>query len=77
MCARVRWADDHGVLTAAAVLASLIVALLVELRHRDLRVAVEVDPSAARQRRTQFLLETGALTGPALALLALSGSALH
>jgi hypothetical protein len=55
----------------AAVLASLLTALLVELRHRHLLVVVahEHDPRLARVLRTRFLLETWMLTGVCLLVL--------
>ena len=56
----------------AAVFASLLAAVLVELRHRSFVVDVSMQPAMARPRRTQFLLETWAITGPGLLLLALS-----
>ncbi len=70
-------ADDRRVLTAA-VAASLLAAVLVELRHRRFvtDVALALDPFTARPRRTQFLLETWAITSPGLLLLALSGPTL-
>ncbi len=57
----------------AAVLASLFAAVIVELRHRSFVADVTMQPFQARARRTQFLLETWALTSPCLVLLALSG----
>ena len=56
----------------AAVVASLLAAVLVELRHRSFVAAVTMQPQLARPRRTQFLLETWAITSPGLLLLALS-----
>ena len=56
----------------AAVVASLLAAVLVELRHRRFVADVTIQPFAARSRRTQFLLETWAITSPGLVLLALS-----
>jgi hypothetical protein len=60
----------------AAVAASLLAAVLVELRHRRCLADVASDPFTARPRRTQFLLETWAITSPGLLLLALSGPTL-
>ena len=63
-------ADDQDVLNAA-VLASLLTAVIVELRHRHL-VAVaahEHDPRITRALRTRFLLETWMLTGVCLLVL--------
>jgi hypothetical protein len=56
----------------AAVIASLVAAVLVELRHRSYTAAVDAEPFTARSRHTQFLLETWAITSPSLLLLALS-----
>ena len=56
----------------AAVIAALVAAVLVELRHRTYLAAVEADPFTSRSRWTQFLLETWAITSPSLLLLALS-----
>ena len=60
----------------AAVIAALVAAVLVELRHRRYLAATEADPFAARSRWNQFLLETWAITSPSLLLLALSSAAL-
>jgi hypothetical protein len=56
----------------AATVAALLAALLVELRHRDLAVAVVDEPWAARSHRSRFLLETWALTTPSMVLLVLA-----
>ena len=56
----------------ASVIASVLAAVLVELRHRKYLVAIEVRPYDVRPRRTQFLLETWAITTPGLVLLALA-----
>ncbi len=56
----------------AAVVASLLAAVFVELRHRRFVADVTMQPQVARPRRTQFLLETWAITSPGLLLLALS-----
>jgi hypothetical protein len=60
----------------AAVIASLVAAVLVELRHRTFVSQVTSNPYAERSRRTQFLLETWAITSPSLLLLALSQNTL-
>jgi len=71
-------ADDQDVLNAA-VLASLITAVLVELRHRHLaaEIAHEHDRLAARARRTRFLLETWMLTGVCLLALLIAQTGLR
>jgi hypothetical protein len=56
----------------ASTIAALLAAVLVDLRHRSLAVAVTQEPWSARSRRTQFLLETWALTTPSMVLLAMS-----
>jgi hypothetical protein len=61
--------DDRGVLNLA-VLASLLAAVVVELRHRSYAVAVQGRPSDAKERRARFLFETWLLTGACLILLA-------
>lgn len=61
--------DDRDVLNLA-VIASLLAAVAVELRHRSYVVAVEVRPLDAKERRTRFLFETWLLTGACLILLA-------
>ena len=70
--------DDQDVLNAA-VLASLLTAVLVELRHRHLvaEVAHEHDRVAARARRTRFLLETWMLTGVCLLVLLIAQTGLR
>ena len=62
--------DDRRVLNAA-VIASLLTAVLVELRHRHLVavVAHEHDQQITRALRTRFLLETWMLTGVCLLVL--------
>jgi hypothetical protein len=76
MCACGANAEDQRMLTAAAI-AAVLAAVLVELRHRSFLHAVETDPYVSRSRRTQFLLETWAITSPSLLLLALSTSTLR
>ena len=71
MGARRADADDPDMLTAA-VLASVLAAVLVELRHRHHLTAAEVHPEEAGRHRSQFLLETWGLTGVALVLLVVS-----
>jgi hypothetical protein len=71
MSAGGRKGHDRGMLAASTV-AALLGALLVELRHRTLETAVAQEPWMARSRRTQFLLETWALTTPSLVLLVLA-----
>jgi len=56
----------------AALIAALLSAVLVELRHRTFLVAVEEDPRSFEVRRIQFLFETWLMTGPAFILLALA-----
>jgi hypothetical protein len=70
--------DDQDVLNAA-VLASLLTAVLVELRHRHLVavVAHEHDPRFARALHTRFLLETWMLTGVCLLVLLVAEGGLH
>jgi hypothetical protein len=70
--------DDRDVLNAAVV-ASLLTALFVELRHRQQTVAVahEHDRVLARARRTRFLLETWMLTGVCLLILVIAQGGLH
>jgi hypothetical protein len=72
----VRKSDDHGVLNAA-VIVSLLTAVLVELRHRRLVADIEVAPWAARVCRDRFLLETWVLTGICLLVLAISQTGIH
>jgi hypothetical protein len=73
MCAHAPLAEDRRMLTTA-VIASVVAAVLVELRHRSFVTAVDADPFIERPRRNQFLLEVWALTSPSLLLLALSQS---
>jgi hypothetical protein len=61
-----------GDVLIASAFAALLAAVLVDLRHRTLHVAVAQEPWTARSRRTQFLFETWALTTPSLVLLAFS-----
>ena len=70
--------DDRDVLNAA-VLASLITAVLVEVRHRHLvaDAAHDHDHAAARARRTRFLLETWMLTGVCLLVLLIAQTGLR
>ncbi len=56
----------------ASVVASVLAAVLVELRHRRFLAAAEVQPDTAPRRRAQFLVETWALTGLALLSLVIS-----
>jgi hypothetical protein len=74
----VRESDDRGVLNAA-VIASLLTAVLVELRHRHLVavVAHEHDVRIARVLRTRFLLETWMLTGVCLLVLLIAQGGFH
>jgi hypothetical protein len=57
-----------------ALVTAILAAFLVQLRHRELVVAVQHDPSCEPMRRRQLIFETWVLTGPSLALL-LAGSA--
>jgi hypothetical protein len=58
-----------------ALLAALLAAVIVHLRHHELLVAVQYDPSCESTRRRQLVFETWVLTAPSLALL-LAGSSL-
>ena len=64
-----RESDDRGVLNLA-VFASLLAAVVVELRHHSYVVAVQIRPFDAKERRARFLFETWLLTGACLLLLA-------
>ena len=57
-----------------AVIASLVTALVVELRHRQLvaRTAGDTMPWHADALRTRFLVEVWAMSGVCLVLLALT-----
>jgi hypothetical protein len=68
--------DDLDVLHIA-VLASLLTAVMVELRHRRLVAGAEADPHTAPARRARFLLETWALSGVALLALVLATPSLR
>ena len=61
-----------GDVLLASTFAALLAAVLVDLRHRSLAVAIDQEPWTARSRRTQFLFETWALTTPSMALLVVS-----
>jgi hypothetical protein len=54
----------------AALIAALLSAVLVDLRHRTFVVAVAEDPRSLQARRAQLRFETWLMTGPAFLLLA-------
>jgi hypothetical protein len=68
--------DDLDVLNVA-VLASLLTAVMVELRHRRLVAGTHADPDTAPARRARFLVETWALSGVALLTLVLATPSLR
>jgi hypothetical protein len=55
-----------------ALITAILAAVLVHLRHRELVVAVQHDPTCEPMRRRQLMFETWVLTGPSLALLVAS-----
>jgi hypothetical protein len=70
--------DDRDVLNLA-VIASLLTAVVVELRHRHLVAQTEGDtmPWHVRAMRTRFLVEVWAMSGVCLLLLAVSQPSLR
>ena len=77
---RKRWCkpDDRDVLNLA-VIASLLTAVVVELRHRQLVAQTRGDtmPWHVDALRTRFLIEVWAMSGVCLLLLAVSQSPLR
>jgi hypothetical protein len=61
-------------MSTPALLTALLAAVIVHLRHRELVVAVQYDPSCEPTRRRQLMFETWVLTAPSLALLAVGGT---
>lgn len=63
--------DDRCMITAALI-AAILGAIVVDVRHRTFLVAVEEDPRRTEARRAQFLLESWLTTSPAMVLLVLA-----